>query len=384
MNIEKIMRSLVPVSVIVIVLVGGIIIPIIDTVQTKPDYWQYDDYKEISSNVDVDGDIFEIISIGNKQYIHAKDVGIGTIDGKQTEVRKAILDMAFITGQSNAAYWNPDPDTAAPVPKLGTSYYFGLEDQAGAKSGQSSTGGMDIANSTFWSMLDENGELRIGNKGPAYAAEYYEKTGHKVYWVCGAIGNKHIAQFLPAPEQGIDNIMWVYMGNILNAAIAAVDTDHYTLSENYYMWCQGEANQTISISSYEYYFMKMHNALLEGKCAGVHFKGCVISEIREQNGGNAVEAQRYLADKYSTIYMGTQATQTFTVANGLMGPDDLHYSQLGNNIIGSDLGKFIGKLVMPYENENTLVKPILSAVPIILIGGLIATIAAYFVSTRKY
>lgn len=61
----------------------------------------------------------------------------------------------------------------------------------------------------------------------------------------------------------------------------------------------------------------------------------MISQTRDLSGtSNAVTAQKELAQSLADVYLATDIADTFTVANGKMVSDDLHYSQLGDNDIG--------------------------------------------------
>lgn len=366
-------------ATIAIILLGALLVPLIDesTPDTYDSGWYYDDYKVAEDVTSVSG-AMELVTVDDTEYIHANSVGDATItytDGHtdSVEVSKAPLDLIFMYGQSNAAYRNADPDTADPVPELGTAYYYGLEDRSGPTADENSTG-MDLDECAFWTMLDDDGTLRIGDKAPAFSATYNELTGHKVYWVCGAIGNKSMSTFLPTT-----GFMWIYGQSVLTAAIDLVDTDLFDLNVNYYLWCQGEANATSEVSSYKSQFLTMHEAMLDGDM-GVAFEGCFISVVRDANAGNASVAQRELIEENSTIHLGADITEDFTVDNGLMGSDDLHYSQLGNNLIGQTLGESVGNYVigaLASTAGDAIV--ILYAVPALVVCAIVMT----FVTTKR-
>lgn len=321
-------------------------------------YWQYDDYREAAPGDTVDGSVFELVTVGDTDYIHAKAVGTGTINGASVTVSKAKLDLAFMCGQSNAAYVAVDVSEADPIPKLGTAYYFGTETQYAAA----------VASSQWWSMLDDDGALRIGDKAPSYCATFNEITGHKVYWVSGAIGGQSLTAFIPP-----DGSVWTYMNNTLTAALSYVDPSLFELETNYYMWIQGEANSFTNLDVYTSMFLQVHNAMLNGECAGVPFEGCVISLVRPANAINSSVAQMDLAKEYPTIYMGTTAAKGFTVENGLLASDDIHYSQLGDNIIGSDLARYIAGLLGPSASDEDYMA-LLYMVPVLMVAGLILAI----------
>lgn len=338
--------------------------------------WQYDDYVP-AEDADVVGGVFEIVTVGGVDYIHADGVGQGTINGETFNVKKAQLDLAFICGQSNAAYRNPDPSQVSPVPRVGTAYYFGLSDRYGPTPEETNTG-MDISACAIWDMVDlSTGALRIGDKGPSYAATYYQETGHKVLWVCGAIGNKSIIQFNPN-----GGFMWNYQASVLSAALSLIDRSLFDLNVNYYLWCQGEANKSTAVSSYIAQFVTMNDAMLAGDCAGVRFDGAVISKVRALNGGNASTAQIELTETFNTIHMGSVVADTFTIDNGLIGSDDLHYSQLGNNLIGADLADFVVSIEYPASTMDNGAIDVIHIIPAVLIIALLSAAIAIAFKTR--
>lgn len=342
-------------GVIAVVMICAVVIPILQE-DGAIRYWQYDDYRTADPGDTVDGNVFEIVTVGGTDYIHAKAVGKGTINGETVTVSKAKLDLVFMCGQSNASYLGYDPAKADPVPELGTAYYFGTEDTyAGFRE--------DMSQCTWWTMLDENGDLRIGDKAPSYCATFTEKTGHKTYWVCGAVGGRGITYFMPP-----DGVVWTYMCDMLTAALALVDTSLFDLETNYYLWIQGESNTSTDIDTYKNKFLSMHDALLDGDCAGVKFKGCIIALPRQSDAVNSSQAQRELASQYSTIRIATDAADGFTIDNGLMSKDDLHYSQLGDNIIGKDLGAYVANLVIGSTPQGTATM-ILYIVPVMMAIG---------------
>lgn len=360
-------------AILTIILLGSLFVPLLNsyTPNSAPVGWTYDDY-QVADNVESATGALEIVEVDGTKYLHASDVGNAQINylNGNTEtitVSKAPLDLVFMYGQSNAAYRNAQPSEASPVPKLGTAYYYGLSDRSGPTAAENNTG-MDLDACEFWTMLDDNGDCRIGDKAPAFSATYSEITGHKTYWVCGAIGNKGMSQFLPP-----SGFMWTYGKDVLTRAIELVDLDKFDLTVSYYLWCQGEANASSSVSSYKSQYLTMHNAILNGGL-GHTFQGGFISIVRDANGGNAAIAQRELCEEVSTIHLGTDIASSFTVANGMMGSDDLHYSQKGNNAIGEALAESVGEVVVgPLAATAGDSIKLLYAIPVLVIIALIVT-----------
>lgn len=331
--------------------------------------WQYDDYRPLEDFpglTSVSGSL-ETVTVGELEYVHAKSLGPGNIVyGSRVEVvnvEKAVLDVIFLYGQSNAAYRNAEPSLVDVDPLPGRTYYFGMDNRYAANASENDHG-MDYTECTWYDMINlDTGVWRIGDKAPALAHYYNDITGHKVYIVDGAIGNKGISNFLPPSA-----LVWTYGNNVLTLGLDHINDQVYDYSIKYYVWLQGEANSTSSVSSYVNAFLKMHNALLSGEMADVHFEKCYISLLPEK-WTNSRKAQLELAEKYpDTVEIATEIANTFTVENGLLNEDDTHYTQLGNNILGKAIGIYIAD---EEEKEDVPLYVILLRFTPVLIGLLL-------------
>lgn len=334
--------------------------------------WQYDDYKNIPEATGATGSV-ELVTIGDVQYVHAKSIGAGEItknDGSVTavDVEKAYLDVFLMTGQSNAAYFSADPATASPVPLPGTAYYYGTS----ATFRPSTPDGGE-----FLSMTTATGTAAIGDKAPSFASKYYELTGHKVYWICGATGGRTIATFQPP-----DGTSWIYMDGVVDYAMNAIERDLFIPIVKSYMWIQGESDRNNSIDYYEDQFLKLNSSIMYGKL-GYSFDHCFISKIAAKDGGNAALAQIALADNHpGIITLSSTTADTFTVENGLMASDNIHYSQAGDNIIGVELAESIANW---YENNDkrTFAEDLIyDVIPILLVIGSMIGIITYTILKR--
>lgn len=362
-------------------LVVTLFIPTVTNVRVDAtEGWQYDDYNLISGAVSASGAL-ELLNVGSVEYVHAKDVGEGSItysDGHTdtVDVKKAQIDVVMMYGQSNAAYRNPVPSQASPIPKLGTAYYYGLSDRAGALSSENSTG-MNLQNCTMYDMINsDTGELRIGDKGPAFAATYYASTHTKVYWINCAIGGQPISTFMPNAWG------WNYAETVLQNAISELDEEYFEVFFQGYMWIQGEGNATTPVSAYKSSFLTMHSAILNGEL-GYRFNVCILSKVREVNAPNPSIAEIDLAEENATIIMATEIADTFTVANGLIGSDELHYSQMGNNLIGTALGESMAEYAH-YSSPlvSSSIASLLQIIPLVILAGLVISAVVIITHNR--
>lgn len=367
---------------VVVVLVACIIVPISNPSEDY-DTWYYDDYRSLESVSSASGSL-ELVDIGGTSYVHASNVGNGQItysDGSTdiVNVQKAKLDVFFLYGQSNAAGRNSDPSKVDHYPELGTTYYFGYSDAFGPDASLNNSG-FDVSLCDMYSLYDSSGAPRVAGLLPDFSYEYQKITGHKVYVINGAVGNKSILAFGPP-----NGFMWEYGDSILTAGLAEIDTDLYDYSCKYYMWIQGEGDSGRDIAVYKDKFLVMHNSMLDGQMAGVHFEKCFISKVRAENGQNSSIAQIELADENpNTIVMATTVSDSFTVSNGLMGADNLHYSQSGYDLIGTAFAESIGEVVNPTSAVMEKYSDLIGAIPIMIFAALLLLVAVVVVKKQSY
>lgn len=340
------------IGILALVVVGAVAIGITqDVISDEAPEWSYDDYKLIDGVVAASGSL-EMIETHLGPTVHAIGVGPGTItysDGSvmKVDVERAKLDVYLMTGQSNACYYDADPALADPVPDLGEAYAWMLPN---GKYGQFILG--EIPH--MLPMVNIDGSAVTGDKATPFAATVGELTGHKTYWICGGWGGQSITQFDPAGGP-----IWLYMKDVVNDAMDAIDRSLFEVKTCYYMWIQGEADRTMAVEEYKDRFIEMHDAIIGGDL-GYSFSHCFISLVR---GGNSVQASEELAQELPTVSIGSSAALDFTQENGLVGEDDIHYSQLGDNIIGVDLGTVCGEL---RGDSPAGTKGLMGIIPIIL------------------
>lgn len=352
--------------VAVLVIVFGMIgVMAIENVDHEPgpepveDSVHYDDYWPADGATIAYGSV-ELVDVGGTAYLHAIEVGQGTYvtaDGTvvPVDVKKADLDVLMLCGQSNAAYYHTDPPAATQVP-MGVGYYYGtvFEDSHGA------TVYRPVDSSFYYDhpdydyairpMTDPEGTTVIGNMEPALAEEWYAKTGHKLLTVNTAWPGMALFWFTPGYE---GKKVTDSMTAIWNAAVSAIDTDHYTPNALGMLWIQGET-RAYTPEGYEAQYLTMVQWLSgndpeRGFSENPDFaiKEFFISLVRVQPDDDravgAQQAQIAMSQKYPDIHLATALATTFTVENGLMQDDDLHYSQAGDNLLGKAVSDYISK-----------------------------------------
>lgn len=328
--------------VVVIAILGGLFAIIsavgFDSDRETAEFYsiQYDDYVDIDGFSDkpvkkVSGPL-EIIRIDGKDYIHGFKTGSGLVffqDGSVgvVEVVKAKLDVYLLIGQSNAAQEIGDRNTAD-VPLPGTAYYYGTEEEQ--------------AYLPLWDQygihdMRKNGGSVLGSLEPSLSKELNRLTGHKILIVNGAIGGVSVSTYVPSGSS------YNFAKYMLQFALYSADPNLFEPRICSYIWVQGEADSYMPVQEYKEYYLLMHSSLVDtdSEFCGGGFDAGFISKVRQKNGINSSAAQTELAEEYWDIVLATDIADRFTVENGLMLPDDLHYSQQGDNLLGAEIARSI-------------------------------------------
>lgn len=280
----------------------------------------YDDYIEAEDAISAEGSL-EIVEIAGRTYVHAADVGEGFYkleDGREIHltVEKAKLDIVVAMGQSNNRYTCWDISEIADIPALGSSYYWGTEFEPVTNP--------NVQGGAMQKLRDpETGAVKLGDKVPVFCARWVEQTGHKIFYVITAVGGSSITSWIPGEQQYQRQI------RILNQATAAIDGDLFEYDVRCCTWIQGEADSTMPLDDYLGYFGQMWVGL-RSEAYPYDLKRMIMATPRV---GTAVEADRILAEQYDDIVLATDIATTFTMDNGLLGPDGTHWTQKGDNLV---------------------------------------------------
>lgn len=243
-------------------------------------------------------------------------------------------DIIFMMGQSNATYrdWAARPAQASPVPEPGTAFYYGT---ASRPSGIDQT----AAESGIWPMSNSNGAT-IGDKWPAIAAEYTELTGRKVLMAELGEGNQSIRLFNPT----MGGRLWNYSVERVGDVMQAMENAGMTPGIIRIVWIQGENDILMKPDEYAKRLLDIGDSILGGELGCKVTAPIWISETRGTNGQNGSgEGQIMICAEHPNIFrMASTLALTFSTADGTLAGDGIHYSQLGNNMLGSEIGEAIG------------------------------------------
>lgn len=310
-----------------------------DEPASSPPLTYYDDYLEVEPGTTASGSL-EILTDSGHTYAHAKGLGDGTLTAGENvttySIAKAPLDVFLIMGQSNAAYSYYDVATASPVGSPGTTYYYGDSTKAMSTNTVTATGMHDAV------KLD--GSAVIGHIEMPFMTTYHELTGHKIYTINTGYNGAFISQLAP------DGVYYSYEQTVADGGYAAIDLDYYVPNFVGYLWLQGESDAGYETQQVTYVanFLKLMKAIngtstINRLSEDFTMSQAFVIQTKTTRSATTADALTYLCDNYTNVHMATDVTLGFTVENGLMRSDNLHYSQAGQNIIGEKVAQYIFK-----------------------------------------
>lgn len=241
------------------------------------------------------------------------------------------VDIFIIAGQSNAAYLHYDIDTCDPKVGEGYAYYYGTSISP-IIYGSHSTPTYDPTLESY--SIQSANSSNLAHLESPFSETYHEKTGHDVVTINVGISGSSIQEWQS------NGFAWSYATTVINDALEKLS--NYDLHLMGFIWIQGESDSSMTAEDYTSYFLNTFE-LFKNK----GFADCFISKVRcdsstsgQRNPVGPSNAQIAMSEEYPHIHMATQIADTFTVSNGLMESDNLHYNQLGQNLIGVAVGEY--------------------------------------------
>lgn len=296
---------------------------------------------------------------------------IEDVDGEKN------LEVYILAGQSNAAYslntqrCNPEyVDDHIPSPST-KAWYYGTESipiRNGLSSSTPSDYDTTFESYSLWEMY-RNGHWVIGGEEPALAYEIGKRTEADVLIINTGVDNQKISELLPNTTCG------QYVNEVIDHALAHIDHDEYSnINLNGIVWIQGESDNVANTSVESY---KTDFGILRDWYASKGFAQWYIVQIRGLIHDVVATAQTELASEYNDVKI-TEIARSFTIANGLMTSDDIHYTQEGRDIVGTTVGE-----MTPLDTHlRGGLTTILYAIPLLVIVALLMTGVAAIIRGR--
>ncbi len=237
---------------------------------------------------------------------------------------KAPVNVFFVTGQSNAeGTMGTARDSVKP--RAGTAYV------------------MTNQNNSMDSL--EGGYPGFGS---SIAEAWYNMTGEKSLMVQTAVSGSSVNLWV---KGGAYYVRTVQKMNYIREILSGEESG-YEINRVGCFWLQGEFDIGNHMSSKEYYvkFLKMYNGFK--KDLGMTFLAVIPVRCYDKDPDILPEsletglmtdmvpvraAQYAVQSTYDDIFFVTRLSESATVANGMMSPDNLHYCQSGYNKLGHDI-----------------------------------------------
>lgn len=222
-------------------------------------------------------------------------------------------------GQSNAAYHYEDVDlvnrSVDPVP-AGSAFYFGNGYRPVLYTDGDDPKGCRIND------MCPNGTWRIGNIEASLAKTIVD-SGRKVLIVNFGISGFVISELMPGSAG------WVWEKAVLDTALSMVDKARYRPVMSGVVCVHGESDSNTDVDEYKRDLVTTMGALY-----GYGFDCTLMVYVRPTLGDRSLTAQKQLVDECRSFILACSSTLGFSVEDGRMRDDDLHYSQLGDIEIG--------------------------------------------------
>ena len=322
---------------------------------------EYGDYVAVSkqgteTSVISGDDVIEIIQMNGMNYIHAIAVGDATIIAGDVErkitVGKAKVNLVLVAGQSNANGIHGGKGSVI-SPEYGNGFWWdGTALQDLKLHIQTIT-----ATSVGWY--------------PALAAEWHSLTGEKTVIIHKCIPGAPISSWADYITGSVTSYTQSISTSVTNCIEALQNNENIELVRTGYYWLQGETDAFLTNSEgvkdyttakkYKTAYMSMHDAYIEAlNVANLPAPYGAIISVRTRNeigSYNAIEycgvraAQQYIANEYDDIYMASVIADswtskeikftskvgvTVTTTGSAAGANNIHYNQVGYNILGMD------------------------------------------------
>lgn len=191
------------------------------------------------SNISIDGDCAEIVTIGGEDYVRMTAVGTFSVSSgggtREYTVGPAHMDLVLLTGQSNSVFYTSPQyyEGVSPVAP-GEAFYLGTEEGSGTLAGLAKSS--DITTSGIVDMVAEDGGVRVAQMYPAFMSGYVNETGHRVLVVNSGIGGRSITYWDPGQECDL------WTEKVLERVQQLASDGSIVLNPAAVLWSQGEAD----------------------------------------------------------------------------------------------------------------------------------------------
>lgn len=325
-----------------------------------------------AENISFSSSVPDIVSVDGSGLLHAKKrsaspVTVTATSGERSEVLvidevvRAQINFFFITGQSNAQGCLDNG--------LDKNEQIALSERPELPGRCYCT---EVTSSETVGEIYDLSRGRVGFSTPLTKL-WYERTGEKTLAIQSAVGGSPIERWTHGYSHRESLLInTVYADKLLTERFLARDSD-FEIYRRGYIWCQGETgekhlfldgewhwNSPTVMKADEYYekFMKYHSAMQKfcrvefGAIMLVRCLASLSSEECHRLGmltklvspraaqyaiNNTTDASLFIASRVCDHAKPAEERYKGREGYGYMGPEDLHYTQIGYNAQGHEL-----------------------------------------------
>lgn len=257
-------------------------------------------------------------------------------------LNKQIVDVVIFMGQSNMA-GRGENEALAPQLEINTGFeYRAVTDSFSLYHLTEPFGKYENVVGGLNDVSRKTGiEVKSGGMVAILCKTYFENTGIPIVAVSASISGTSVKKFQPGGGILADAV------NRLNQCKIFLNQNKYNIRHVYMVWCQGESDRNMETECYIQY---MKTLIEEMRQNGVEM--CFVIQTGERMNEkefykNVQEGQKKLCNTYEYAYLATDIATTF-INKGLM-RDEVHYSQLGYNVLGKETGIAMAQYVNMLE-----------------------------------
>lgn len=271
------------------------------------------------------------------------------------------LEVYVIAGQSQGVWeFSKDLDVVnaeVPSPEK-TAYYYGNSNPVlwQLKDGQPD---WDTTYTTYGihEAHYANGWI-IGDIEPSLAYGITKASNHDVYLINVCEKGRTLEYLNTDGKSFIEEVL-----------THALDEIPKNIRINYggCVFMHGEADATTAVDTYVEEF-----ETFKGFIQSYGFKTFYIVPTVPANAGNAIEAQEKIAESDKDVILTKNIAASFTVENGLLKSDGVHYTQKGDDLIGAEVCSYLPQSLPDNSFELLQLIPIMFVLALIIMAVRVA------------
>lgn len=266
------------------------------------------------------------------------------------------LAVVVIEGQSNAVYKGLGVDlmnATYPIPDHNL-YYYGNNNGPIYQVYNTLNYDDTFRSYGIHSMFNGN-SWKIGTPDAALAYEIQKKYDVDVLVINVGISGANINFLEPQSDGG------KYITGMVSHALK--DARAYgDVQKCGFAWIQGESNKTTPVATY----INEFNTKIMPMNESLGLKHCYMVQTRPYNSGNAAIAQLQIASTNPNVTLASTAPSTFTIENGMLLSDNLHYTAEGFFVVGSQIGEKV--TVSKPDYSLLLIIPTVAIIALAVVG----------------